>query len=70
MIPRKAQPCWQCDKPEAMDARAWLLSASDEDYEGQHSPSGRPLMCCKVRVVAQMAAHEMAAARATTPGWK
>jgi len=32
-----------------------LGSASDEDYEGQHSPNGWPLMCCRVLKVSNPA---------------
>ena len=70
MLDRAKLPCWQCQAEEAPDARHWLGTASDEDYEGQHSPNGWPLMCCKVRVVAQMAPKDLAVKRATAPGWE
>ena len=51
-LDRMSLPCWHCDKPQAADARAWLGAASDDDVEKQVSPSGIPLVCCRVRIVA------------------
>ena len=50
-IDRAQLPCWTYDKPQAMDARAWLGQHSGDDVEHQCSPSGLPLNCCRVRVV-------------------
>ena len=49
---RKELPCWTCKHELAIDARAWLGTASDADVEQQSSPSGIPMVCCKVRLVA------------------
>jgi hypothetical protein len=50
-LDRMAFPCWTCQNPQADDARRWLGSASDADIEQQLSPGGRPLTCCRVRLV-------------------
>jgi hypothetical protein len=50
-IDRMQMPCWTCDKPQAIDACAWLGACSGDDVEHQCSPSGLPLNCCRVRVV-------------------
>jgi len=42
-IDRMQLPCWHCDKPQAVEARAWLGAASDADVENQSSPSGLPV---------------------------
>ena len=47
-IDRMKLPCWTCDKPQAMDARAWLGQCPGNDVD---SPSGLPLNCCRVRIV-------------------
>jgi hypothetical protein len=70
MLKRAEMPCWKCNKePQAGDTRHWLSSCSDEDFESKHSPGGWPMMCCRVQTVVTMAPNDLAAKRATTPGW-
>jgi hypothetical protein len=54
LVDRTRFPCWTCTKPQAIDARAWLASADQADFESKLSPLGRPLMCCLVHVAAVM----------------
>jgi len=53
-VDRMQLPCWACTHPQATDARAWLGAASDADVENQSSPSGLPMVCCRIRLVAVM----------------
>src|SRR5262245_42325361 len=50
-VGRMQLPCWTCERPQALDARAWLANCSDEDLEKRVSPSGLPLNCCRIRTV-------------------
>jgi hypothetical protein len=50
-VDRMQFPCWTCQRPQAMDARAWLGSADEMDLEVQRSPAGWPLSCCHVTYV-------------------
>jgi len=50
-IDRNEIECMRCTHEMAADARFWLNAASDLDLEQQLSPLGRPLNCCKVRVL-------------------
>jgi hypothetical protein len=47
-IDRAQFPCWQCEHPQAIEARGFLGSASDEDIAQQQSPGGHLLVCCHV----------------------
>jgi len=60
---RKDLPCWTCTHPQAVEARAWLGAASDADVENQSSPSGVPLVCCRVRIVGVVPGEPSRAAR-------
>jgi hypothetical protein len=44
-------PCWSCASPTAADVRDWLRSSSEQDVAGHRSPSGLPLICCRVVAV-------------------
>jgi len=57
-IDRMQLPCWTCERWEAVDARAWLGSCSNEDIEKQLSPSGWPMCCCRVRIVGVVPASD------------
>jgi hypothetical protein len=41
--------CLACQRPEADDVRAFLGSCSDEDIAVHSAPSGRLLLCCRIR---------------------
>ena len=60
---RQELPCWSCKHELAVEARAWLGAASDHDIEQQSSPSGTPLVCCRVRLVAVVPGESTHAAR-------
>jgi hypothetical protein len=60
---RKDLPCWTCTHPLAIDARGWLGAASEKDIEQQSSPSGVPLICCRVQLVGVMPGDAARAAR-------
>ena len=48
----------QLQRPQAEEARHWLASCDPVDFEQQLSPSGNPLMCCRVRVVGVVPASD------------
>jgi len=54
-IDRNEIECMRCTHEMAADARFWLSMCSDLDLEQQLSPMGRPLNCCKIRIVGDMA---------------
>jgi hypothetical protein len=49
-VDRMAFPCWTCEHPQAIEARGFLGSASDEDIAAQQSPGGYLLVCCHVKL--------------------
>jgi hypothetical protein len=51
-IDRRQFGCWNCTRPEAVDARYMLGVLSEGDIAARLSPLGTPLFCCKVRPVA------------------
>ena len=44
-------PCLSCPHPQAADVKHALGQGALDD-ERNRSPSGLPLMCCKIRIVA------------------
>jgi hypothetical protein len=50
-IDRSRFPCWSCTRPEAIDAKHWLGSASEADFEKFLTPAGQPINCCRVQFV-------------------
>jgi len=53
-IDRNEIECMRCTHPMAEDVRFWLGACSDLDLEQQSSPMGRPLSCCKIRIVGEV----------------
>lgn len=50
IIPNEDLPCMNCERPETSDVRHWIGSGALDGADNR-TPSGLPLMCCRVRVV-------------------
>jgi hypothetical protein len=46
VVNRPELPCWQCDRPEAIDVRHWLNSSYD--LNAATSVTGMPRGCCRI----------------------